>query len=418
MISVQKLKQAIDESQMLPDVSSISRPKYQNWLAESQKNTLIKAIVGFRRAGKSHLLKMLTQKLQKETPNIFYLNFENDLLRTIKTVADLRAVWEMYKRELAVPRKQVFIIWDEIQLVQSWEKLVRTLYEQGEYNIFLSGSNSKLLSGELSSSLSGRSLQLEVRPFSFKEYLEFCQKRQIDGSFMTYLSRGGLPEQFLLSENLARDYGQGLIQKIILDDIAKRYQIDKINVLRQAFEYVCGNITSTLSLRRIAGLLEEQGLPVAIETLDNYLSYWQTVYALDRVVKFDYKLKRVFDRTAKYYCVDNLLIPGREEAQEKRLENLVYNELVLHYGREKVFFGQEENGYEVDFVVKTNGEFLFFQICWQLNNKNAKREIGNLELINKYLPGKSFVLYIEDLRSDASLPPEIKVENVENWLMI
>lgn len=403
---------------MLPDVPPISRSIYQNWLVQSRLNTLIKAVVGFRRAGKSHLLKMLTQELRKETPNIFYLNFENDLLSTIKTVSDLRAVWEMYKRELVVSPKPVFIIWDEIQTVKSWEKLVRALYEQGKYNIFLSGSNSKLLSGELSSSLSGRSLQLEVRPFSYKEYLEFCQKRQIDSSFMTYLSRGGLPEQFLLEDNVAKDYGQGLIQKIILDDIAKRYQIDKINVLRQAFEYVCGNITSTLSLRRIAGLLEEQGLPVALETLDNYLSYWQTVYALDRVTKFDYKLKRVFDRTAKYYCVDNLLVSGREEAQEKRLENLVYNELILRYGRNNIYFGQEENGYEVDFVVKNETDFLFFQVCWQLNNKNVKREIGNLELINKYLPGKGFILTVEDLRSDATLPAGIKAENVEEWLMV
>lgn len=413
MISIEKLKMAIAESRQF-NTKPVARSDYLSWLTKSSKNMLIKAVMGFRRSGKSYLLKMLAkflleQKIPEE--NVFYLNFETDLLSNIKTVHDLRETWELYLREIAILDKPIYIIWDEVQLVDSWEKLVRALYEMGKYNIFLSGSNSKLLSGELSSSLSGRSLELKVSPFSFVEYLKYkaidtndyySHKSLVDKAFMTYLHRGGLAEQFELDKSLLPGYRDGLIRKIILDDIIKRYQVDKIKVLQNIFQFISGNLTSTLSLRKIINRLSNQAIEITPTTLDSYIYYWETSYALSKLTKFDYRLSRVFDRTAKYYVVDNIFIPGQEESNEKRLENLVYNELIKRYGEEKVFFGSEANGYEVDFVVKQNKEFLFFQVCLELNNNNTKREFGNLELINKYIKGKAAVLYLDDVRSSMS----------------
>ena len=286
MISVNSLKQVIAESQDLGSTTPVARPDYSSWLESAGKSPLIKAVVGFRRSGKSFLLKMLAKSLIESgvtSANILYLNFENDLLQEIKTATDLRRIWEIYLREIASVDKPIYIFWDEIQLVKNWEKLIRALYETGKYNIYLSGSNSRLLSGELSSSLSGRSLNLEIKPFSFLEYLDFLhldaknyysQKTQIDSAFAFYLRRGGLYEQFSLTDDLARNYGEGLTQKIILDDIVRRYQVENINLLKEAFQFVRGNVTSTLSLRKIAGRLEEQGLKVAVTTIDNYLTYW------------------------------------------------------------------------------------------------------------------------------------------------
>ncbi|PIP63835.1 hypothetical protein COW97_00405, partial [Candidatus Roizmanbacteria bacterium CG22_combo_CG10-13_8_21_14_all_34_12] len=203
MISLQKLKQAISESREFGLIIPVKRPAYSSWLEKSINNKLIKAVVGFRRSGKSFLLKILSKSLiDQGSPiaNIFYLNFENDLLNNIKSVQELRNIWEVYLREIADPNFPIYIIWDEIQLVTGWEKLIRSLYEQGKYNIFISGSNSNLLSGELSSSLSGRSLKLEIKPFSFQEYLDYCKidrglyysnKQKIDKAFSTYLKRGG-----------------------------------------------------------------------------------------------------------------------------------------------------------------------------------------------------------------------------------
>jgi len=426
MISVQKLKQAISESKELGVVIPIQRDRYMLWLKESINNKLIKAVVGFRRSGKSFMLKLLSKELISRnvpTSNIFYLNFENDLLNNIKTVESLRHIWEIYLREIADPTKEIYIIWDEIQLVKSWEKLVRSLYEQGRYNIFISGSNSNLLSGELSSTLSGRCISLEIMPFSFNEYLDFLNinsnsyyedKRKIDTAFKNYLMRGGIAEQFNLNESFLNNYQSGLIKKIILDDIIKRYSIANVNVLQDVFEFIRGNITSTISLRKIVNRLDEQGIKVSTTTIDNYIGYWQTAYAVEKLNKFDYKLSKIFNRSSKYYCIDNILISGRNESDEKRLENLVYIELVRRYGRENISFGQDENGYEVDFIVKLEDQSISIQVCLQLNDDNSKREFGNLNLANKYLKGDGTVLYLDDLRKVNNSP---QCQSVIEWLI-
>ena len=426
MISLQELQQVIAESQGFGSIIPVSRNEYLSWLEKSADNRLIKAVIGFRRSGKSFLLKMLSKTLiDRGIPqsNIFYLNFENDLLKSIKTVRELRTVWEMYLREIADIQKPIFVIWDEIQLVNSWEKLVRTLYEMGKYTIFISGSNSNLLSGELSASLSGRCLTLEVYPFSFREYLDYSKvdaasyyfnKLAIDKAFSVYLLRGGIAEQFELKEPFIQNYRSGLVQKIILDDIIKRYAIDNVNVLQEVFEFISGNITSVMSLRKIVNRLSDQDLRVSANTIDHYIGYWKTSYALEKLHKFDYRLSRVFDRTSKYYVIDNLLIEGGVDADEKRLENLVYIELTRRYGQKNVFFGQDPNGYEVDFVVKIGEKFRFFQVCLELNDKNTKREFGNLALINKYMNGQATVLYRDDRRTKSDSQPCLPV--VE-WLL-
>jgi len=410
----------------MPNSPAVNRGNYLAWLEESSKSKLIKTVVGFRRSGKSYLLKMFVKQLTESgraiRNNIFYLNFENDLLTDIKTVSDLRKVWELYLREIAVPRTSIYIIWDEIQLVKSWEKLVRALYETGEYNIFLTGSNSKLLSGELSGSLSGRTIELSIAPFDFKEYLEYLKlnqkdyysnKHEIDKAFVRYLRRGGLAEQFDLNDDLAASYKDGLVQKIILDDIAKRYQIDKIKTLQNVFQFISGNITSTISLRKIAGRLKNQGVEVSLSTLDNYIYYWETSYAVSKLTKFDYKLSRVFDRTAKYYIVDNLFVAGREESDEKRLENLVYNELVRKHQKENIHFGSEENGHEVDFVVNKNGKFLLYQVCLNLNENNIKREMGSLNIAGRNLGGEREILVLE---RDIESTTNISITPIIGWL--
>ncbi|MEK7119071.1 MAG: DUF4143 domain-containing protein, partial [Patescibacteria group bacterium] len=197
--------------------------------------------------------------------------------------------------------------------------------------------------------------------------------------------------------------------------IIKRYQVDNVNVLKETFEFVRGNVTSTLSLRKIVGRLEEQGMKVSATTIENYLRYWVSAYAIEKLTKFDFRLSRVYARTAKYYVVDNSLISGRHESDEKRLENLVYNELIRIYGREHVFFGQNENGYEVDFVVNKEGKFLCFQVCLRLTDENSKREFGNLQLAQKHLGGDGTVLYVDNaLTTHSSEHPALPV--IE-WLL-
>ncbi|HCR35999.1 hypothetical protein A2130_04480 [Candidatus Woesebacteria bacterium GWC2_33_12] len=412
MITVQNLVKAIFESKQIGLSKEVQRPKYSKWLDEASKNRLIKAVVGFRRSGKSYLLKMFSNRLiARGVPgeNIFFLNFENTLLREVKTVNELRKIWEIYLQKIANINKEIYIIWDELQIVEGWEKLVRTLYEQDRFNIFISGSNSKLLSGELSSSLSGRSIELEVLPFSFIEYLKsqnikynnyYQNIEQIDHAFIHYLKRGGLPEQFKLNEDLATSYKDSLIRKVLLDDIIERYQIDKIATLKEVFDFVKGNITSTTSLKKIADRITSQGISVSIATIDNYLYYWQTSYALNKLTKYNFQLKRIFEKINKYYVIDNILLTGGDENDEKRLENLVYIELIRRYGRNNIYYAQNENGYEVDFLTNQEGVKSFFQVCHTLNDGNIKREFGNLKIIKNYLDGEGKILYLNDQRTE------------------
>ncbi|RMD65912.1 ATP-binding protein, partial [Candidatus Pacearchaeota archaeon] len=401
VINVRQLRRARREARVLPRGKRVAREDYWQWLQEAEKSRLIKTIVGFRRVGKSFLLKMWLRELEKKygRENVLYLNFESDWLREVKTVQELRQVWEMYVKEIAKAGEKV-VIWDEVQVVKEWEKLVRQLYEMGGVRIWLSGSNSSLLSGELASALAGRNLSLLVQPFSFREFLEYKgirvdyeeNEEAVERALRVYLRRGGLGEQLDLSQELAKNYRDNLLQKVIIDDIAQRFKVRNVRVLKDIFEFVAGNVSSVVSLRRIAGQLENQGIKVSIETVDNYLHYWQEAFALARVDKLDYKLGRVFRRVGKYYVVDNLFIRGGEENDEKRLENLVYWELRRRWGGEKVFYGKKEGRYEVDFIVMKNGEKEYIQVCWRLHEGNVKRELGNLDLAEKYGGGRGKLL--------------------------
>ncbi len=422
VINVNQLRRARGEARRLPPGKVVKRDDYWYWLEEAGKSRLIKTITGFRRVGKSYLLKLWLRELEKKygKENVLFLNFESDWLREIKTVRELRQVWELYLKEIAKTGKKA-IIWDEIQVVYQWEKLIRQLYEMGEVDIWLSGSNSSLLSGELASSLAGRSLNLRVQPFSFKEFLDYKGIEKdydenyevVERELRNYLRRGGLVEQFELSEELAKNYRDNLLQKVIIDDIASRFEVKNVGMLKEIFEFVVGNVSSIVSLRRIVGQLENQGLRVAIETVDNYLRYWQEAFALARADKFDYKLRRVFRRLGKYYVVDNLFISGGEENREKRLENLVYWELRRRY-KGQVFYGKEEGRYEVDFVVRNEGREEYVQVCWRLHEGNIKRELGNLDLARKYGGGGGRLLVMEG----AETVDDGRVMEVGRWLVL
>ncbi len=409
MINLNNLQQIITESAALPPTPNLIREDYLQWLESAKTSKLIKAITGFRRSGKSHLLKSFSQRLIDDGlphSNLLYLNFEHDLLLEVDNVTKLRNLFDFYLHNIAQANHPIYIIWDEIQQVKNWEKLVRTLYETGLYQIYLSGSNSELLSGELSSTLAGRSLSLEVFPFSFKEYLAYLStpsdslqhKTEVDRAFHIYLCRGGIAEQFNIDQELAANYKEGLINKIILDDIAKRYQVDKVQVLQQLFQFTAGNITSTLSVKNTVNRLAEAGVKVTAQTINSYLYYWQTAYAIFKVQKFDYKLSRVFDHMGKYYVVDNLLISGRADNDEKRLENLVFLELLRRHNHQNIYFGQDKNGYELDFVVDGEQK-CFYQVCLELNDHNVSRELGNLHLAQKHQSGQCRLLYLYDHRS-------------------
>lgn len=419
MITLDDLKKVLADSREIAVETEVLRKGYLDWLFQASSHKPMKVVTGFRRSGKTFLLKQTARFLEQEKNipywNIFFLNFEHDLLVGVNDAGVLRQVFEMYLQNVADLKRPIFLFLDEIQKVSGWEHFVRTLYESGKYNIFLSGSNSQLLSGEFTTSLAGRFVELTVFPFNFKEFLAFHKivleddedyykhRNVINNYYSQYLNRGGIPEQFGLSDDLAKNYFEGLLQKVILDDIATRYKIDMVPILRPIFQFMAGNVTSSLSLRKMSNILKEQGINISVPTLDSYLYYFETAFSILPLKRFDYKLYSVFEKTNKFYFVDNLLLDFDYVSSEKKLENLVFISLIRKYGRDKVFFGRDKNGYEVDFVVKKDSNnFCIFQVCLQLNSENEQREIGNAKLAKKYLKGEAKVIVERDVRKDKS----------------
>lgn len=365
-------------------------------------------LVGFRRVGKSTVLKQFYRYLidHQNFPeqNIFFVNFENDLLLKLTDATDLRALFEQYKTEVAKPGK-IYLFLDEVQNVIGWEKFVRTLYETDSqrYSIFITVSDSSLLSSEFSSALSGRSIESRVHPFNFKEYLDYKNlapgsndsfwyqknKEEVDRHLYNYLTFGALPESVDLDEETNAQYIKSVFNKILMDDIIKRYRVKNPGLLEDVFKYTVSNLNHPLNMRAIAQEVNAGSSTVTVPTIKRYLDMYQRSFALTSVFKFDWKTKRIFSKQNKYYPVDNSLITnfaiGTKELNAMLLENLVFNQLARK--EVKIYYGRDEKGKEIDFVVpKTNGESTKYQVCWQLEESNLKREVGNFDLVGKYLP--------------------------------
>ncbi len=405
-LSTDQIKSLIVDSAKLGGKKNIDRPEYLTWVKKQSENSFVKVLVGFRRVGKSTVLKQFNKYLIEEQhfpeTNIFFVNFESDLLLRLKDATDLRQLFDHYKTHIAVDGK-IYLFLDEVQNVRGWEKFVRTLYETDSqrYNIFITGSNSSLLSSEYSSALSGRSLEKRVHPFSFKEYLTYKgvslvgdfgyqkDKETVDRALVNYLKHGALPESVDLDEETNTAYIKSVFTKVLMDDIIKRFRVKNPALLEDIFKYSVSNVNHPLNLRSIAQEVNLGVTTVTVPTIKKYITLYEKSYALSSVYKFDWKTKRIFSKTNKYYAVDNGLIStfnvGAKELDAMLLENLVYNQLARQEA--KIYYGRDEKGKEVDFVVLTaNAECKKYQVCWQLEEKNLPREVGNFTLVSKYLP--------------------------------
>jgi len=407
-----QIRTLLVESAKLGGKKNIDRPEYLNWVKKQSENSFIKVLVGFRRVGKSTVLKQFYKYLMEEQNfpenNIFFVNFESDILLRLKDATNLRKLFDQYKAQVAGEGK-LFIFLDEIQNVKGWEKFVRTLYETDSqrYNIYITGSNSSLLSSEFSSALSGRSVEKMVHPFSFKEYLVYKDmpiegemwyqknKELVDRNLNAYLKFGGLPESVDLDQETNAEYIKSVFNKVLMDDIIKRFRVKNPALLEDVFKYAISNVNHPLNMHAVVKEVNLGLTSVTVPTIKKYLAMYQKSNAVSSVYKFDWKTKRIFNKLSKYYAVDNGLIStfavGTKELDAMLLENLVYNQLARQ--ETKIYYGRDEKGKEIDFVVlKPNSECKKYQVCWQLDEKNLKRELGNFDLVNKYLPDGENIL--------------------------
>lgn len=367
----------------------------------------IKIVTGFRRSGKSFLVQQVARRLLDgghiEPANLLYLNLEDFRLMEVTTPERLNQVYELFLNASARPGRKL-LIFDEIQNVAGWDRFIRTVYERdGETTeIILTGSNSELLSSELGSNLAGRFIEFSLLPFSFRAFLAyrgimmaeeadyFRQRQEINRLFTEYLTYGGLPEVFDIPAPQAKlSYLSGIVSKVILDDVVRRFRVDNVPLLEKLFHYLmagAGGVTTFASLSRRAKAL---GIRTKPETVIAYCGYLLKTFALCEVNRFSWKQNRVFGDTRKYYSIDPGLISlyrAPEENLALRLEHAVL--LELRRRGATVFYGTNDSGRELDFLASRAGRhFDRYQVAVTLNPDDERRELGAFALADPHLAG-------------------------------
>ena len=365
----------------------IIREKYLNKMISAKDTEFIKVITGVRRSGKSTLLLMFKEYLLNNginEENIIHINFESAIYDDIKNYKDL---YNFVKEK--IKNGKMYLLLDEIQNVESWEKAINSFKVDFNIDIYITGSNAYLLSSELSTLLSGRYIEIKMYPLSFKEYLVFNNYNDdnIEEKFNEYLKYGGLPAITLIKNNdeLVLSYLNGIYNTIVKKDIIDRNNIKDIALLENIIKFLASNIGRPVSSSKISDYLNSNKVTQKSnhQTIDNYLNMLEKSFIIYKANRTDIKSKSLLKTLGKYYISDsgisNIILGFRNIDEGHLLENLVYLEL-LRRGF-KVNIGKY-NDYEVDFVAENPNEIKYYQVTKTLVNDDVKnRELRALESI-------------------------------------
>lgn len=361
----------------------ILRKKYLERLIPSIDTEFIKIITGVRRSGKSYLLLMLRdyllEKNKVDPSQIIYLNFEYPKYHTLLNYDSL---YDYLKDKLSEDHK-VYLLFDEIQEVKDWQKLINGLRAEYDVDIYITGSNASLLSGEMATYLTGRYIEIKMMPLSFDEYIEFKNDENVqlnpDRYFADYLKFGGFPSVVLQNNNqLKQDALAGIYDSILLRDVDQRSNIRNKSLLSLITDYLLNNIGQLTSATKIANTLKSSGANVNRNTVETYLKLLEDAYLFYRSRRYDIRGKEYLRGEGKYYVVDlgfiDTELHKRNTNLGSRIENIVYLSL-LEQGYD-VFTGQYD-GKEIDFVATNSDKTLYVQVTDHIP-ENSTRETDNL----------------------------------------
>ncbi|MCI4444456.1 MAG: ATP-binding protein [Candidatus Aminicenantes bacterium] len=370
----------------------INRENYIKKIEPFLNKPVVKVISGMRRIGKSSIIKLIIQKLKQEgisDENILYINKESLEFDFIKTYKDLD---NYVKGKLIKAKGKKYLFIDEVQEIEKWEKAILSFLTNNLADIFITGSNSRLLSSEISTLLRGRYVELRIYPLTFNEFLNFrLQPQDIESEFRNYLRYGGLPGIHMLSldnETQVFEYINAILSTVLYKDLMERYKIREPEALGRILKYVFDNLGNVTTARSISNFLKNQRLKLTVDTTMNYLNFMEAAFLISRVKRFDLKGKRLLEIYEKIYPADAGLRHGLIGYSDKDisqiLELIIYNE--LRSRGYNVYIGVFDNR-EVDFVVEKGPEKLYIQVCYLLADEATKnREFGNLLKIKDNYP--------------------------------
>lgn len=400
----------------------IKRERYLSKIRPFYDIDLIKVIIGMRRCGKSTILTQIIDELKDNgvlSEQIIYINFEYKLYSQIKDDDDLyNYVKDMMNKDI-----KYYLFFDEIQNIKSWEKAVNSFKAEYKDNvsIFITGSNSDLMSSELATHLAGRYVSFKIYPFVFSEVCELKgildkDKYELEKEFDNYAIWGGMPQRFVLNGiEECRTYLTDIYNSIVIKDIVERFSIKDIDLFNRIVEYIITNPSQTFSAERLIGYYNAYSDTVMSKTtLYNYLEYMSKAMLINKVSRYDVRGKKILTGNYKYYLTDlgigQVLNTSKKLQIGAYLENIVYNELISR-GYE-VRIGKVDNG-EVDFVAIKDGVTEYYQVCYILSDQYViNREFGAFNNINDNFPKYVISKDTVDMSSNGIIH-----KNIIDWLL-
>ena len=378
----------------------ISRPDYLEKLKPFIDVKVIKILAGIRRCGKSTILEMLKQELisngvkEDHIISINYSNVEFDKsFNFLKMYDELKAKF--------VDEKKYYLLLDELQEVDGWEKTVNSLFEEKNVDIYVTGSNSKLLSSEISTYLTGRYVTIPVYTLSFKEYLTFKnnQNKPIKEQLQDYIRFGGFPLVAIsnLDEKTSYQIVEDIYNSVVVNDITKKHNIQNIDLFNRVVRFIVENIGKTFSANSIVKFLKSENRTISVETIYNYLQWLEKAFVIYRCKRYDLQGKNILKTQEKFYIADQsikyALFGFNSTTIASMMENLVYFELKRR-GYD-VFIGKNADK-EIDFVAIDRDKKLYIQVCRELP-KESDREFANLIEIKDNYP--KMIVTLDDYAS-------------------
>lgn len=376
----------------------IIRPQYMEKLKIYRDVPLVKILAGIRRSGKSTILEMLRDDLMESGIAADHII---SICYTSEDVDDGMNDKDMYRaiKEQMTEDGRYYLLLDEVQEIDNWEKAVNSLLENANTDIYVTGSNSRLMSSEISTYLTGRYISIPVYPLSFAEYMDFkkMDSRSPKELLNEYLRLGGFPivARGSFDERSAYQIVEGIYNSVITNDITKRHHIMNFDLFNRVVKYIIENIGKTFSANAIAKFLKSEGRSLSVEAVYNYLSWLEKAFVIYRCQRYDLQGKSVLKTQEKFYLADPSLkycIMGfNPKSIAAMLENIVYFE--LRRRDYEVYIGKNE-AKEIDFVAVRRDERIYVQVCRSLPEE-SDREIANLLEIKDHYP--KYVVTLDEL---------------------
>jgi len=383
----------------------ILRPTYIDAIIPFIDKPQIKIITGIRRSGKSIVLRLLKEELLRrgvQEEQIITINFESfAFLELIQA----QKLYEFVKEKITNPQKY-YLLLDEIQEVEDWEKAVNSFIVDFDVDVYLTGSNSHLLSSELATYLAGRYVEIPVFTLSYKEFLDFrkqyFKEENTANSFVQYLRFGGFPVIHTANypDETAYKVVYDIYSSVILRDTVQRYKIRDIELLERVIKYAFDNIGNTFSGKNVADFFKSQQRKVDVNTVYNYLNALEGAFVLYRVPRYDIKGKEILKTQEKFYVSDVSIIYALMGYRDRMISGILENIVFLELKRRgyNVYIGKLDTT-EIDFVAEKRNEKIYVQVAYKLENEQTvNREFGNLLAINDQYP--KYVVTMDEFWKD------------------